>query len=307
MNISLQHLHLPNFPSSTLLQTIPQWETYLHDQKKSRFTIKSFIGDMELFAGYFPSDKTINDVSTNDINNFLEWIQKRRGIPCSPKSYARRITTIKSFFRWLTKNGKIPVDPAELVIQHSVVSPLPRVLTPDEQTRILNKAIEFRRKSKPDTRYFALYRLLICTGIKKSECLALHQNHIELQNPKGTYLFVRYAQPSNRYKERKIKLPEDWIEGYLDYIKQYQPVDLVFPWSPRRLEYLLEELSKGIGLSKHLSFDMCRWTCALMDWKSNMETDSIRQKLGISKIQWREIKWKLQELAQGADQNSSIS
>jgi hypothetical protein len=63
------------------------------------------------------------------------------------------------------------------------------------------------------------------------------------------------------------------------------------------LEYLLEDLSVEAGLSKHLSFDMCRWTCALNDLKAGMEHDKIRQKLGISKIQWREIATKLDRLA----------
>jgi hypothetical protein len=32
------------------------------------------------------------------------------------------------------------------------------------------------------------------------------------------------------------------------------------------LEYLLEDIGKEAGLNKHLSFDMCRWTCALDNW-----------------------------------------
>jgi integrase/recombinase XerD len=43
---------------------------------------------------------------------------------------------------------------------------------------------------------------------------------------------------------------------------------------------------------------MCRWTCALNDWKSSMDRDLLRQKLGISKIQWREVSMKLTQLAQ---------
>jgi integrase/recombinase XerD len=42
---------------------------------------------------------------------------------------------------------------------------------------------------------------------------------------------------------------------------------------------------------------MCRWTSALDDWKSGMETEKIRQKLGVSKIQWREVSLKLRQLA----------
>jgi integrase/recombinase XerD len=41
---------------------------------------------------------------------------------------------------------------------------------------------------------------------------------------------------------------------------------------------------------------MCRWTSALQDYVNNVEHDKIRQKLGISKIQWREISMKLRQL-----------
>ena len=118
-----------------------------------------------------------------------------------------------------------------------------------------------------------------------------------IEAPGGPILFIRYPEPHNRYKERKIDLTDEWVEVYKEYLEQNKPVDSVFPWSPRRLEYLLEDISNAAGLKKHLSFDMCRWTCALDDWKSEMERDQIRQKLGISKIQWREISMKLRQLA----------
>ena len=95
----------------------------------------------------------------------------------------------------------------------------------------------------------------------------------------------------------KIPLPEDWIPAYREYLSQYQPVDQLFPWSPRRLEYLLEDISEEAALDKHLSFDMCRWTSTLIDYRIGMEPDKIRQKLGISKIQWREINLKLKQLS----------
>jgi integrase/recombinase XerD len=88
------------------------------------------------------------------------------------------------------------------------------------------------------------------------------------------------------------------VEAYQEYLSQFSPKDQVFPWSPRRLEYILEDLSTEAGLEKHLSFDMCRWTCALNDYNSDVEKDAIRQKLGISKIQWREIGQKLERLSQ---------
>jgi integrase/recombinase XerD len=142
---------------------------------------------------------------------------------------------------------------------------------------------------------------LLATGIKKSECLGIHLNHIDLQSPGEPYIFIRYASPANRYKERKLTLPEDWLPAYQEYLNQYNPVDRLLPWSPRRLEYLLEDIGREAGLPKHLSFDMCRWTCALQDHLNNVEPEKIRQKLGISKIQWREINLKLRQLVGTAE------
>jgi site-specific recombinase XerD len=280
-----------------LLPTIRSWELYLQDQGKSPYTIKAFLGDLQLLANYLPPDKPIGAISTNDLNNFLNWLQNGRGVPCSLKSLARRITSIKAFFRWLQQSGRILVDPAEKVVQQSVISPLPLVLTIEEQETALKVAEQSRTGKKPDSRPYTLLALLLATGVKKGECLAINVNHIDLNAPGGPMLFVRYASPSNRYKERKIILPEIWVDSYQEYLSQYQPKDVIFPWSPRRLEYLLEDIGEEAGLEKHLSFDMCRWTCALRDWQSGVEHDQIRQKLGISKIQWREVSMKLRQLA----------
>jgi len=161
---------------------------------------------------------------------------------------------------------------------------------------VLDVAKKYRQASQPDARYYALLALLLETGIKKNECLALSPNHLDLDAPNGPLLFVRYASPQHRYKERKIPVSQDWVNAYNEYKQQYQLGDQIFPWSQRRLEYLLEDLSEEAGLPKHLSFEMCRWTCALNDLTSGMEANKVRQKMGLSKIQWREVKQKLQKL-----------
>ncbi len=272
------------------------WESFLYDQGRSPNTVKAFKSDVQLLTDYLAPDRTIGSVTTNDLNHFFHWMEKERSVPCSPKTLARRITSTKSFFRWLNKYGVLVSDPAEKVVQRSAVSPLPQVLDADEINDVLAAADRHRRAQKPDARPFALLYLLLSTGIKKSECLGIHLNHVDVDGPNGPQVFIRYANPSSRYKERKLELPEDWLPVYQEYLEQYRPVDQLFPWSPRRLEYLLEDIGEEAGLNKHLSFDMCRWTCALQDFRSGTEPDKVRQKLGISKIQWREIHLKLKQL-----------
>ena len=284
-------------PQTGLLPAIHAWEIYLYDQGRSPNTVKAFLSDVRLLTVYLPPDRTIGAITTADLNDFLHWLEHERDVPCSPKSLARRATAVKSLFRWLHRGGAILVNPGEKVVQHSVLSPLPEILTDAELEAVLLAADRHRRNTKPDARPYTLISLLLATGVKKSECLGIHLNHVDMQSPEGALVFIRYASPANRYKERKLTLPEDWLPSYEEYLAQYNPVDRLFPWSPRRLEYLLEDIGKEAGLTKHLSFDMCRWTSAVQDYVSNVEHEKIRQKLGISKIQWREISMKLRQLA----------
>ena len=283
--------------NTSITSAINSWEMYLADQGRSPNTIKAFLSDVRLLTTFLPDGIAIGKVTTKDLNRYFEWMEKERDVPCSPKTLARRITSVKSMFRWLHQYGVLVVDPAEKVAQRSAISPLPTVLTPQEYEDVLLAADRHRRAEKPDARYYALIYLLLSTGVKKSETLGILLEHVELDSPNGPQIFIKYATPANRYKERKLSLPEDWIPAYEEYLAQYSPEEKLFPWSPRRLEYLLEDISNEAGLTKHLSFDMCRWTCALNDYHAGEEPDKIRQKLGVSKIQWRELFIKLKQLA----------
>jgi len=283
--------------NTRLTSAIKSWEMYLADQGRSPNTIKAFLSDVNLLATFLPEDVTLGKVTTKDLNRYFEWMEKERDVPCSPKTLARRITSVKSMFRWLHQYGVLVIDPAEKVAQRSAISPIPTILTPKEYDEVLLAADRHRRGTKPDARPYALVYLLLTTGIKKSETLGINLEHLELDSPNGPQVFIKYANPANRYKERKLSLPEDWIPAYEEYLAQYQPEEKLFPWSPRRLEYLLEDIGNEAVLAKHLSFDMCRWTCALNDFRAGEEPDRIRQKLGVSKIQWRELFIKLKKLA----------
>ncbi|MGB9586196.1 MAG: tyrosine-type recombinase/integrase [Anaerolineales bacterium] len=281
---------------STLNPAITAWSVYLQDQGNSPHTIKAFVHDLKLLAGFLSPTYTLGNITTVDLNRFLTWLESGRGVPCSPKTLSRRITALKSFFRWLHQYAVIPSNPAEKIVQLAVLSPLPEILTPVEVEQVLEVCKKYQNAAKPDTRYYALFYLLISSGIKKNECLTLSKNHIDESDAQHPILFVRYNNPQYRYKERKIALPPDWLEIYHEYCHQYNISDQIFPWSQRRLEYLLEDLSIESGLTKHISFDMCRWTCAIRDVLSGMEKEHVRQKLGLSKVQWREISMKIERL-----------
>ena len=158
---------------------------------------------------------SVQAIATHDLKNFLDWMLNRRGVPCSPKTYSRRVTSLKAFFRWLNEAGVIPADPAAPIAQQTVLSPLPEVLTDDEAEAVLERAQAMRRGGDtPDARPFTLTHLLLNTGIKKGECLAIHLNHVELRGVEGPLLYIRYPDARKRYKERKLALEPAWVAGY---------------------------------------------------------------------------------------------
>lgn len=282
----------------TLLQpAIQAWKFYLNDQGRSPHTVKAFIADLNLLDTYLPSDHTLGDITLKDLEKFTNWLENERGVPCSPKSLSRRITSLKSFFRWLQKGAVLSIDPADKLVQKPVTSPLPQVLTPEEIDMAIETAASFLKGDQPDARPLTLLKLLLETAIKKGECQSITLNHLSVDDPHNAHVFIRYNNPRYRYKERKLPLTSEWVDVFNQYAEQYQPKERLFPWTPRRLEYILEDITEAAGLEKRISFDMCRWTSVLNDLIDGMPSEKIRQKLGISKIQFREIHNKLRKLA----------
>ena len=282
---------------SMLQPAIQAWKFFLNDQGRSPYTVKAFIADLNLLDSFLPPDKSLGDISLKDLQEFTNWLENERGVPCSPKSLARRITSIKSFFRWLQHSGVVLVDPADKLVQHSVSSPLPTVMTREEVAQALETARSFREADEPDARPYALLKLLLETAVKKGECQAIGLNHLSVDDPENAFVFIRYTNPRYRYKERKLNLSKDWLEAFEEYTDQYQPEERLFPWTSRRLEYILEDITEAGAFENRISFDMLRWTSALMDFLDGVEPDKIRQKLGVSKIQFREVRRKLRQLA----------
>jgi site-specific recombinase XerD len=285
-------------PDSPLKAAIVAWCDHLRHENSPENTIKAFGGDLRQVSTFLGAAKNLGQVTTRELNDWLVW--QRTVKRCSPKTYARRITSLKSFFRWLSEANVVSHDPAAAIIQQTVLSPLPDILSAPEVEAALAAADELRQAEKPDPRPYVLFVLLLETGIKKGECLALVPNHVDLSKPDEPVLWVRYPNPRYRFKERKLKLPPDWVAAYRDYVAQFAPRDKLFPWSARRLEYMLEDIGKLAGIPKRLSFDMCRWTCAVREAQAGTDSDRIRQKLGLSKVQWREIGMKLKKLVEPA-------
>lgn len=283
---------------SSLAAAIGGFHDHMVRQDFTENTIKAFRSDLRLLTRYLGTQRAIGEIATRDLQEFLAWLLYRRGVPCRPKSYSRRVTTLKVFFGWLAQEGIIPHDPAAPLIHQRVSTPLPRILHESQVARLLETTRALMEdEEKPDARPHLLVTLLLHTGIKKGECMAIRLDHMDLSDPKSPVLYIRYANPRMRKKERKLKLPPEFPAILERYLAQYQPQEHLFECTARNLEYVLHNVAERAGIKGGVSFEALRMTCAVRDYQAGMPLETLRQKLGLSSITWAETAEKIKQLA----------
>lgn len=283
--------------NSKIEASIVPFLDFLRGEGKTENTIKSFRSDMNLVCEYLGKDRPLGSITTDDLNAFMQWLEFGRGIPCSKKSYARRVTTLKVLFKWLKDRKVVPTDPADKLIQRSGPAPLQPVLNEEEVQSLIASGHEMRRGRKPDTRPVLLVLLLLETGIKKSEAVRLERDHVEGVEGASPQLLITYKR-QNVFKERRLAISLEWVQLLQEYLDQYKPKDnLIFDCTPRNLEYVLTDLQTYAGVETRVSFETLRWTSAVRDYMAGMDTETLREKMGLSEISWRETGQKIMKLA----------
>jgi integrase/recombinase XerD len=283
---------------SSLATAAGAYYDHMVRQGFSEHTIKAFSGDLRLLQKYFGRSMPIRKLGTKDLNDFLTWLLHYRNVPCSPKSYARRVTTLKSFFGWLGSTKVLPHDPAAAIIHARAKAPLPLYLNDDQVEKLLDAAEKkLNDSSRADPRPYLLVHLILQTGMKKSECVNIALRDID-RSGKEPAILIRYSNPRMQHKERKLAFAAELLPVLDRYVEKYQPKEYLFECTPRNLEYVLADVSELAGLPDQVSFEMLRWTSAIRDYRDGMEHDHLRQKMGLSKITRRETSEKLAKLAE---------
>ncbi len=281
---------------SAVAATFALFAERLRAEGKSPHTIQAFLGDLRLLTEFTGHRLQVRELNRARLVGFLEWMERDRGVPCSRKTYARRVTTLKVYCKWLCEIGALANDPAESIRQRSGPAPLSEVLSDGQVRACLAAAREMKRGASQDYRPECLFRLLLGAGVKKAECGRLRLRDIERDDAGGAKLYIRH-KARDIYKERRIALDEAaaWL---LDcYLRQYNVDDELFDCTTRNLEYILTDIGARAGTPFKLSFEIMRWTMAAREFAAGVDEERIREKLGLSRQSWYETGDKVRRLA----------
>ena len=285
---------------SPLSAALAPFEEHERRRELSANTIRCFRSDLRLLVDYLGEETPLGELTADRLVDFLLYLQEERDAPCSPKSLHRRVTALKAFFGWLADEGVLPHDPAAALAREAVDSPLPHALSEAELERLLAVTRSMRDAADaPDARPHLLVQLLLDTAIKKSECLGILLNQIDLSDPSQPSVYIHYERPRQRFKSRRLALSAEFVATLPIYLRRYEPRAHLFECTGRNLEYVLHTLSLLAALAQPLTFETLRWTSALRSFKAGADPEHLRRRLGVAQITWRSTLAVLQTLAAG--------
>ncbi len=251
-------------------------------------TIYAYKADLKAFSAFI--NKNINEISDNDIKNYLSKIKQDNK---SPKTQARIISTLKHFFNFLLSEKYIKYNVCEKIEAPKLGKPLPKLLSRNEIVKLENTA-----EKSNNLRLNAILELLYASGIRISEALTLKINSINKNNNTLTVL-------GKGNKERCIPICQkaiNAINNYIPFRNDFLPMkslnnNFLFPSKSKTGHFTrdgffksLKKLALNSGVdSRKVSPHVLRHSFASHLIANNADLKSVQQMLGHSDITTTEI------------------
>jgi integrase/recombinase XerD len=187
----------------------------------SRNTLEAYRRDLDDYSQFLDGKKKgVDATNTEDIRAYLAALSRRK---LAAASVARRLSAVRQLHRFLYAEGLRKDDPAAVLEGPRRGRPLPKVLTVEEVTKLLNTAherAEAAKSSKAEClramRLVCLLEVLYATGLRVSELIALPASSarsksevITVRGKGGKERLVPLSQIARRTMQQYLSLRED--------------------------------------------------------------------------------------------------
>jgi len=246
---------------------IEEYVGWLGLEGRSKETIKHQLIDLKQVRQFL--DKGFLDASHGDLVKALVRLKNARGF--KDNSMARKIATLRSFYKFLAEMEYIAKNPAEKIKTPKKEVKTPQVLTAQQVRQLLASIENIRDRT--------ILMMFLYTGARLSEVLNLKWEDINFQ---GKTIKI-YGKGR---KERVVPLHPK-LEQQLLYYRRFFSGSLVFDLSRRRIQQIVEEAGRRIGVKTHPH--MLRHTFATTLLRKGVNLRTIQMLLGHSKLDTTQI------------------
>ncbi len=228
----------------TIASSVDAYLEYLkYSRGSSDHTVVNYAVDLAQFSEYL---ETLDihcpkEVGHTHVRSFLREVV---GFGYARSSAARKLSSIKGWTSYLKERGMIASDPASGVRGPRLPRKLPRAMTPDEVTRL----IEEGPRGKNETRDKAVLELLYGCGLRIAEAAGLEWEQVDLGER-----WIRVLGKGN--KERMVPLGRCAVEALADWRQRLDPEErFLFPGegdgpvAVRTLHRVVARAARRVGL-----------------------------------------------------------
>lgn len=183
----------------------------------SRNTLDAYRRDLDDYAEFLKQKSLgVDSATTENIRAWLAALAKRE---LAAPSVARRLSAVRQLHRFLYAEGKRKDDPAAVLEGPKRGRSLPKVLTVDEVTKLLDTAHAAAKSEEGSaseqlraSRLVCLLEVLYATGLRVSELIALPSSAAQAE---GGTIIVR----GKGSKERLVPLGDAARKAMKEYLK----------------------------------------------------------------------------------------
>lgn len=203
---------------------------YMQNEKhKSKNTVESYRRDVTQYITYLTS-ANVNDAQSATKSDVLTYLLELKKSGRAPASISRMLTSLRSYYAYLRINHYADSDPTESLEAPHVEKKLPKILSPEQISRLLSAPDATEAKGSRDK---AMFELLYATGIRVSELIGLKMTDIDLD--------MKYIRCAGTSKERIIPIGERAVQAVSEYVKKFRNMLL----KDKDEEYLFVNCSGG--------------------------------------------------------------
>lgn len=276
-----------------------EWQKVLSDYKRylefernlSSNSVFAYINDAQKLQAFCEINQIeIHSLSTEDIQNFLVWIN---GFAIATSSQARILSGIKSLYNFLELEYDLQGNPTELIEAPRLTRNIPEVLSIHEIDSLIN-AIDL--SSEEGMRNKTILEVLYGCGLRVSELINLKISDLYLEID-----FIKVSGKGN--KERIIPIGKQAVKYLNIYLKEVRNSkviktgfeDYVFlnrrgaPLSRVMVFIIIKDLSKKISLKKTISPHTFRHSFASHLVEGGADLRAVQEMLGHESITTTEI------------------
>lgn len=179
-------------------------------------TLRSYLADVRTLASHALAAGVVGPEAL-ELAHLRDWLWQSQQSGLAKNSIARRAASARSFTAWLERTGAAPTDAGRRLRAPKADRRLPRVVTRDQVSGILDGLVTRAAGGDPVAlRDLAVVELLYASGLRVSELTGIDIDDVELDR-----LTVRVMGKGS--KERVVPFGVPALNAIVDYLRTARP------------------------------------------------------------------------------------